>query len=693
MNTPRLPYDEMIRWITFGDLTQALTALRQHIPEGEHAMAERLEHLRDAYCRGLEYRIQGVQDANDGQILAWIKQSLLALVCDIQYHEGLKHSSWLYYALSSRRVSIAEAVTMWQSLPSGADSTAAIERLFESVWTCRHPSDEELRLLSEIDSPYVQAIVLSAMTLAIEQYPVASYISYMIWALDTHRDVNLRVRACVGLILASCQLWLPIVYDECMGDLSDAIAQRPALVAELEETLRQFIQMIGRTPESEGFALLQGGLSGLDPETLQRMQRLTTESDLSAEERERLRRSLEGTEAEEHIDRLKGMLRSGTDVFYSPFAQTKGHPFFRKMISWWLPFSEENALVARMQTRIPNLMDTYAMLSMALCDSDCYSMLLMMETMPTAGTIDIQMMSPNGAELSQQLKPTFSQRLGSYLAGMARFYRLYDRRSEHTLLNKLNTSLPLGLCPGLMHRPELQAEICELHLLHHRADLATPSAYMLYRSDSANLSYGKLYLRSLIMAEQWGKTLNVLKVLSMIDETDEDVLRMQAECYTQLGLYDQAIEALRALPSTQDEAGAETLLRIAHAHMSQMAWGQAIETTYECELRCDHRTPELLQLRAAAMLFAGRAEESLAVFGSVAPGAFAPSDYVRYGHARLLSGSWSEALKLYRTYGPKLPEETHEKLWREDRERLVSSYPTEWLDRYDAMMLLLRLSH
>lgn len=676
MPFPSATIDHIVRDLVLGRLSYAFTAIRTLIPEGDSETTERLDSLLDTYRRGLEYSARGVIDPNAGTILGWLQRSLLTLLYDMRHRAYSRQSNALYYTRGLSTATIAEAVYEWHQLPTGTDSTMATERLFEAIWTTRTPSAEEIQTLLNIESPYLQGIILSAMTLALDYYPTQAYIAYFVSTLAIRgANADLRARALVGIVIASAQCWSSLLLPEALVPLTSLAEHDPELRRDLYTALHMTARLAEPESESKDISdTLRQSMSAIDPDTLRRMQSLGEEG-ISLEERERLISDLDASGVAGNMERIDKLLRSGQDLFYGSFAQTKGHPFFRRLMSWWLPFSVENPLVARMQERIPNLLQTYESLSGMICDSDCYSLILMLESFPGA-TMNIQVsdMIPGGGEMPEAIGTPIQRRLQSYLAGIMRFCRLYDRRIEHSDYRGLDTPQALEVHLALFPDSQLRAEMAKLYHQIGQSERALTLARMLYHEDPADEARAHFLLSLLTSQGLWSEALEVIEVLRLIVADESSLLLQEGLCLLHLGRHALAITRLRAISPEDDTTGATILQHIASAHLALHEWRKALETTYEYELRYDTTTPALLAVRATSMAYLGRTPQAFDLFESLPSDALTESATLMHAHTAFALGHHDRALQLYRMLFARLEGEAFDTLWA-DSLSLIRQHP------------------
>ncbi len=138
---------------------------------------------------------------------------------------------------------------------------------------------------------------------------------------------------------------------------------------------------------------------------------------------------------QKNVERLMQMYQQGIDVYYTSFRNMKRFPFFNTVANWFQPFDSDNRNVAKSDQEPARSMLT--LISEAgLCDSDKYSAMLMLQSMPIANgafpTNEISSFlgtSPTGNKHGN--RPLCEEALrNSYLQDCYRFFTLYYRCNE-----------------------------------------------------------------------------------------------------------------------------------------------------------------------------------------------------------------------------------------------------------------------
>lgn len=641
--------EHIAQLISTGKLTAAFSATRALITNNDADYTHRLDTLYEAYRDSLTYQMQGVVDPERGRIMQWIRRTLFEVAQELEFRYLLSTSTARYYTRSITSFNAADALWAYNHAHHDADTTQEAERLFEAVWTNKRPTPEDISILIAEEDVYTQGLILSAITLSYDYYASEQYLLYPFLALERYGDIaDLRARAIVAIVLMASYAWMPIYAPILQPKLERAIKKDAKLVEELRQAFLQIYRSRDTEKISERIRHdIRSSWERVDPQIQKRLSKITDATDIQSLDISDWLHPLEHSGIQDSMKEIGDLLNKGHDVFYGEFSQAKAHPYFRNIHTWFASISERNALYRRIKQHNPNL-ESIMSLPLTICDSDRYSILLVMEALLDKVNIE-RLYSSIPQEFSQSDMPSVTTRLRSYIDGLFRFCKLYERKSEHTDyfardLRSINNSL----LNTVYDVPQLLAEEGKLHTAQLRYTEANHCYRRLIQLEPTESAHYIARACILIELEEYTEALGLLTTAELIAGETPRIIRLMAHSHYQMGHYDQAIVLLRRL--TGVSGGTSTpghLIRIATAHIALGQWDRALETGYEYELmHCEDKQSK--RIIALSLLNLARAAEAAPYYEQLLADEPSVSDIINAAHTALTLGRYTEASAHYR---------------------------------------------
>ncbi|MDR0828720.1 MAG: hypothetical protein LBN95_01215 [Prevotellaceae bacterium] len=382
----------------------------------------RYDELVEFYSTMLNYRMSGIEDQNQKEILNHFLLDMFLFAQDVReklyvkqmyLFEYIQLRNFLADKSANNELSFEKTPENLQihyldiSVNNLVTKELASERkiavfekhqrvlgyLFHYIWLKTNLSNGELETVKTIlkdenigeDS---KMIVVSALTLNALRYFDAKKITLL---LDSaaEADMQLRQRCLIGFVLVFAKYGYLWNFDKNLRSQFLNFVSETGNADEIENIILQII----RTSETE--KLTQHINEEIMPEMLRMTpiikQKLKMKKDDSEEnpendddENEKIPSWEELFEKNDSFARLQelGELQmSGSDIFVSAFAQMKNHPFFRMNENWFIPFSKDNVFVSELFNRRESFF-TMILDNPAMCNSDKYSFALTLLQMP-----------------------------------------------------------------------------------------------------------------------------------------------------------------------------------------------------------------------------------------------------------------------------------------------------------------------
>lgn len=699
---------EVIKKIETGHLIEAIRELRLLVPQ-----LSRLEYYRDnldnlelSYRYMLKYATEGVDDPQRGDIYKKICTELKQIAEEMAEEKHELSGDDFYYATRGqmRDVSVTTAVERYRNAleqatlaDDGSVVTAArnLEKaeadVFKVVWTKRAFNDAERSLLLDqiadiAASRGVKELILSALTLRLLRRFCESDLTMLLDVYSTSTDDELQVRAIVG------------VYFALMGGASATMSRELRLRLETmadNDTYRSdlstvFLQMarskgtnrLRKKVVNEIVSKLSNMASKIDRKGMQ----LQVFDDTEMLKNPEWMRALEESGVTDKMMELSRLHEQGNDVFLESFARLKNYSFFSEMSNWFLSFDmHRSELSAVASDNLSSMMDVITV-SGAFCDSDIYSFMLSIATLPDdKRSLMMQSMSAQAQQFGESVDGALASRkrdrrmmIRLLLQNYYRFFDIYVRRTHLTMVNPFDFDTRWSdlcvLCNNIADAETLRL-VGEIYFEIEEYGKALEVFESL---DHNEQTAATLYQKEGYCLERLGSYEQAIKSYDKAELVNSDnvwTLRHLAFCYRLLGNHAAALTVYRKVDRLQPD-NASTINMIGNCLMETGDFNEALK----CYFKVNYLSPKgakSLRPIAWCSLRAANYEQSIdyynKVIASAEPGENVSIDYVNRGHARLLSGDVKAATDDYITAARKSNTAFLQKTMTLDRDMLVAA--------------------
>lgn len=674
------------RLLLSGQVLEAISSIRARINGSGYLYTQELDELEGLYRQAISYRVQGVIDPEYPRIYQRIVSRVLHLARTLELDEELSHSYHLYhshyrqYWLSSNAPDLSTMLEQLQHNECRAAYDKQMLQLFAKVWSARELTEIEARdLLSYCGDSYLCCVITSALTLSLQEYWSEQKFLTLLRLLD-HPSLQVRVRVVVGLVLCiQANASAISLSSDTLSLVWEGTLQEYPL---LEEYLREAALGIYRVQGAEELGHkvqrdLTRSWEGLSPEVRQRMTRLGNKTRLdqrdSQDERPEWLEELRQSDMAEQILQFGRLQDGGMDIMFGSFAGLKQHSFFKEVMHWFIPLELRHSALSRLSGIERLRPESLASIGVSLCDNDSYSLLLTLSSMPDemrATVLESLSQIPSSDPSVGDSPLIFSQEMKSYVEGLYRFYKLFERKVEFK--NIFSYTLPLE---GL---PLLSTAFAEPAFLHRIGDVLIQqkrytdavATYKLLGSLAPldSLTYEKLGW-SHIQLGQWQEALEAYQRADLIIGDNPRLYRQMAECAYQLHLYAEAIQYYEECNRLSDEetASGALLLSQANCYIALGEFASALSLGYRYELT---RQPSLPSMRIIAycLFVQGLYAEAQEYYHRISNAqGYTGTDLFQYAHTLLMLGHYNNALELYRKSHSMLGGDRMLELWHEDK--------------------------
>ncbi|MCR4765202.1 MAG: hypothetical protein K5856_03395 [Bacteroidaceae bacterium] len=409
-------YKEVIGWLEAHKLKDALTLLATMAQScGDYILQQELDGVQTSHNFMLQYMEQGIADPERATLYNELlvhsytlaDQIMICLMDESSY--SLYHSTRKRLkrhpvqtslpAILNTLESFNDSISLYELLQDKAKLLSdlkiheeALKDMFMLTWTNSRWNATEKAIAYKYSSStlitsndlslYVSAVTLSLM--------ICFDIEKMFWLMDAfyHKDTQVKVRAIIGFAIAA---WIHskriTLFPSLEKRLNLMLEEMPHLgkdlnAINLQLTRSRGTERINKTMNEE-----------IAPEVLKNIQK--RQQDLLNEEEEELGMNPDwlfdlGAKLNDKMRKIGEFQQEGGDINMASFSRLKGFTFFNEIQNWLYPFEPMHSEVIK---TFGDQKDYYSQLYMdffyasTLCNSDCYSMLCVMQQQSTNKSI------------------------------------------------------------------------------------------------------------------------------------------------------------------------------------------------------------------------------------------------------------------------------------------------------------------
>lgn len=635
-----------------GDSLAALKGMAECLGDGE--MKESLQSLETDYSMMTDYMARGFRDERRKELYSRFLQRAVRIwagVCRaFEVKEGLT-----LYATTWKTLEI----TRQNNTRTGAlsDPKCTGRTLFDAVWTSPLWSESEREnadtfLYEEGRSEEDKALLLSGVMMA-------SFHCFdpmkICWLIDSaaHPSPILKARALTGAALVS-------LYHRQLLSLFSEVSEhwnRLKSVPQMDETLYSLQAQLLMSLETNHID--HKVREEILPEVMEQSRmmgknRKNLNWDELQEELAKLGTNPEW-EKREHIlnDKMKQlaeMQQKGVDVFHGSFKMFKQNfPFFSVAANWFVPFTfnhpdlPENLRRNKMTGTIVNMAH--------LCDSDKYSLCLMLGTMPESfsqaggmGTPEAlqKMFEEQGLSSMEVPRKDTKECIRSYVPDLYRFFTLFNRRdmsinpfSGNLLFTEIPEIATLFVTPARMK--ELGDFAFELNA-YSRAEM-----FYSQLEDSAETFQKIGYCRQIM--RNYRGALEAYEKADFISGGSIWTLKHLATCHRFTGNYAKALKAYEDIERLCPE-DADVSLRLGECHIQMGYYEEARKKLFKAYYLNpdDHSVWRAL---AWCALVTGNYPEAESYYDKLIGREPLAEDWQNAGHTAWMEGNVAMAVERY----------------------------------------------
>ncbi len=667
--------------------------LRETISELKNMVATRaltrlydeILQLEESYKLMLQYTTQGIEDpSRDNLYTGFIDLAQVLLERIVRQYRAVDSPRWYYNTLRNEAIHKGDTldvlIAQYEKLCRNSSLYNLItsentqqnenilqkenleKRIFNRLWVKFPMDSQDCQLIKlTIGSPqlpdYFKQMLISALFLGLLECFDEKRLDLLFSIYETGDEVLSVKSICAALIVMS-------VHRE--RKLSTKILNHLAAVKELpmwKDDLKMVFMQLIKTRDTERINRkmqeeLIPQMLKLRPDITKKLNDEMSIIDVSSmEENPEWQEMLDKSGITEKMRELSELQEEGGDVFMSTFAQLKSFPFFNDVVNWFIPFHLDHSAV---QNSIgdDNAIGDIISSSPFLCNSDKYSLVLSMKSIPEAQRS--MMMSQfnaqniNVAELrnSEMLLPSQKREniANKYIQDLYRFFKLYRRKKD--FLDPFNQSLNLIAISALtdeFHNADTLTLIGEFYFkrkyyedaydIFNNLTLMTPPSAQLFQK----MGY---------CCQQCGninKALGYYEQAELLNAENTWTLRRIANCYKILNNPRKALDYYSRVDALKPDDLAVTF-SMGHCFLELNRYDDALKCYYKVEF-LDENSTKAWRAIAWCTFLAGDYSQSEKYYMKLINGADAiDEDFLNVGHLYLVQKDLKKAIDYYKIY-------------------------------------------
>ena len=458
-----------------------------------------------------------------------------------------------------------------------------LDDMFYSVWTSEDWNTSDFQTVqSFLDFPDIpiewKQLLLSAVSLGAYHF-FDPQKALLLCSFASHEDSLLNTRALIGLLFVLMKYHKMLFCCPQIGTTIRQMVKNEHIAADI---LHIQLSLLAQNSQELEKKINEDILPFIRKENnefpdISQINDILNEDDVTDQ--------LPDKEIQDIHDKLKDLMElqaSGADMSYFSFSHLKNFPFFHAAPHWFLPFSLNNTYINREAIR-ENPFVTFLIHNNSLCDSDKYSLCLMLSHLPNSKwsemteNIKTQLGDDFPDALPHDSSPNRKEIQRHYLQDCYRYFMLFpnQQKKQHPFQNDLLLFHYPLLAPFFKDKDTLLkiAYFCykqkkwsqaadTYDFINQKYTLSQESlqiyGYILQKTDNhsaALLCYEKASLIQpdetwtmkrlglcYLKTGQYAKALNAYSRLIHLLPDDNKVLQHYGECLILLGKYEKALE-------------------------------------------------------------------------------------------------------------------------------------------------------
>lgn len=625
----------------------SLIALARQLNDND--ILSKAEKLQDNYEAALRFLAQGVAGDNLNDLTDTVVAEVLALTMRISRSLSMADSPEIYFSTARTynynsakdlkaltkeyREELSRLDNDFDSITDPKRSVKAesmLTAIFNRIWTTHPLSGEDFEAISALASSafprHARLSTVSAVGLGHRNYYDSNRLAWLLskYVEYIEREPEIALYALVEALIGILRYRRRPISDAVkkvllsakesaswQNDLASVTIElmRAVTTEDISEKMKNgILSQLGDMDEMIREKLSKGELS---PEMF--------EEEFNPEWADEINHSKLG----ENLREMSEIQSEGGDIFMSTFSHMKRYSFFHEVANWFLPFYDSHSQVASNESE-DGTMSSFLSLVPALCDSDKYSLILSVTSIPAAQrdqlTNALRAQSEHMAESLSEVEKASGSTLhrhiiNKYLQNLYRFYNLFRSRSD------FNSPFDGKQTPNLLDVAALNGSLSDIEIIE---------------------TIAQFYFKN----KFWQEAANTLAYLEENDTPSARRLQQLGYALEKIGRPEDAIDAYEQAEMLNPNSE-WTLRRLAYAFYNSGQYSSAYKRFAKIvELNPDDAL--IATDYARALFHAGEYQKAEQAFHKIAyllPGSLEPLRFIAW--IQFISGDLEKAANSY----------------------------------------------
>lgn len=659
------------------DAFRLITSLMNE--EGIATYKDKVNQLKQTYRYMLHYFSEGMADDSRENMFANVVGSLREILQRLVIEKKLADSSELFYSTSRicrhRNLSFTALVNKIEDISSNislgeaagvdtrelrAEQDNLMRELFDLLWTSFLNKESATEIRSKvlaIRSDSLAAYIIAALTLSLLSVYDRNKLDLLLDIYETSESDILTARSLVGIVLT-------------LDKYKDRIKEDHALKTRMElwndsiltySRLRTVVKELIKARDTDRLTAKMRDevipeLMKLKPDIIKKMRESSLDPDnMTLENNPEWEEMLEKNGIADKLREFTEMQMEGADLMMLSFANLKGFPFFRNVNSWFLPFNAKHPALTVDSPTVKSLEAAMEMNKM-MCDSDKYSLFLAFATLPEQQRN--MMFGQFGAQMSQMTEEMkdrsikdshseFNTEAVVFIRDLYRFFKLFSKKNEFKdpFDHPLNF-MALPYLNSILMDEEMLSIIGEFYFKRGYYPEALAILSLLEQSQGLHPEYWEKIGFINQQTGNYQEALMAYQKSELLGNSGLWLIRNMAHVNTKIGNYRGA--AVYYENALEKEPENITFLMNAGYCLTQSGdYNGAVKYYYHA----NYLSPDNVKIWRAlawAELMNRNLDKSEKFYDKILTSDATVSDYLNFGHLKLVEGKVKDAIEFYR---------------------------------------------
>ena len=662
--------------------------LLKDIPIAE--LKTELQTINETYSNLLLYTLKGINDPQRNMILNSLVVKIMELADKIKEYyleknnatlQHLKHNAFNKLSLVQKKFTETlentdyqnKLADLLQDTKIAVPNSEAIQKhesfrldLFEYILYSDKLTDADIAFIHAVFAQentewFEQSLITSAVTLSMIRFFDTQKLDLLFTFYESGIH-QVKQRALVGIVLLFYLYDDRIRYYKALNDKVQKIYARN----EISETdviiiIKQFVkakdtEKITRRMRDE----ILPDIQKLTPLIEDKLGIKNLMSDETFEDKNPDWETIleDSPELMNKLEELSKLQLDGNDVFMSAFSMLKQFSFFNHVSNWFIPYykenSETNVILDTEEPRFKEVFLTSLERSVYMCNSDKYSFMLNLTTMPEQqksmllNLFNAELESVNElADEDEMLNIAIKNQtvFTQYIQDLYRFYKLHPARNDFDNIFQLKLDFHnKKFVQTIFPDDSFMTQLADFYFKTDHYSEASEVFKRLLSSGNENLDLlqkiGYCFQRS----EKYQKALEYYHKAELYDSTQSWCLKKIAFCYNQLKNYKKALDYYLEVEKLEP-TNRSIQVNIANCYLYLKDYKKALHYFYKIEFNTNDITGICRPIAWCLFVLGDfdKAEEYLLKLLDNANN----YDFMNYGHLQFVKGKLEIAAAYY----------------------------------------------